>query len=361
MHPHTIERLWYGDDILARSGRILALPASGVFRAASSLRNTLYNTGLATRFRPALPVVSVGNLTVGGTGKTPVSARLATMLSDQGATPAIVLRGYGDDEPDVHTMLNPGLQVVVDADRVRGVRRAAERGADIAVLDDAFQHRRVERSADLVLLSADRPIHPRYPLPAGPWREPLSSLRRASLAIITRKAAEDTAVEHAWDAIVRAAPGLPIAVAALQLGDLRLLPGRDPGPNSGAQRPLSALGGRRVLAVAALGDPAAFVSQLVARGADVDAMLYPDHYDFQEADVTTITRRARDSDITVCTLKDAVKLISLWPRTAPDVWYVTQTVHFERGENELRRILDRALERRGSTNRPGSRYLPGES
>src|SRR5690606_14211887 len=130
----------------------------------------------------------------------------------------------------------------------------------------------------------------------------------------------------------------------------RLLAGREAAPARGPVRPLSTLAGRRVLAVAALGDPRAFVSQLEAADATIEAMLYPDHYDFQEADVTAITRRARDSDITVCTLKDAVKLSGLWPRAAPDVWYVTQTVQFERGEDELRRILDRAIEHRRSPN-----------
>src|SRR5690606_29656645 len=204
-----------------------------------------------------------------GTGKTPLAAWLAGRLVESGAHPAIVLRGYGDDEPRVHELLNPAAIVVTDADRVRGVARAAVLGADVAVLDDAFQHRRIRRAADLVLVSADRPLRQRRSLPAGPWREPLAALERATVAIVTRKAAGDAAVDAAIEAVSRAARDLPIAVARLSLGDLRSVAddlfapsGVASAANPVASRSLSDLRGLRVLAVAALGEPRAFVSQL---------------------------------------------------------------------------------------------------
>src|SRR5690348_7442624 len=136
-----------------------------------------------TTHDPVLPTLSVGNVTVGGTGKTPVAAWIAAELIDRGARPAIVLRGYGDDEPLVHARLNPDVPVIVAPDRLEGIARAAASGADVAVLDDAFQHRRAQRTADIVLVSAERWTRTPRLLPAGPWRESLRALRRTSMIL----------------------------------------------------------------------------------------------------------------------------------------------------------------------------------
>src|SRR5215211_769933 len=184
-----IERLWFGADALASVARAALLPAERVFGGIVGARDVLYDAGWLPSQATTIPVVSIGNLTVGGTGKTPIAAWVAAGLARRGAQPAIVLRGYGDDEPLVHRILNPMIPVIVDADRTAGVEEAARRGADIVVLDDAFQHRRVQRIADLVLVSADRWTPTVRLLPAGPWREPLRAIRRATLVIVTRKAA----------------------------------------------------------------------------------------------------------------------------------------------------------------------------
>ena len=109
-------------------------------------------------------------------------------MAARGAQPAVVLRGYGEDEPLVHERLNPSIPVIVNPDRARAVALAAARGATIAVLDDAFQHRAIRRDADLVLVSADRWTPDVRVLPAGPWREPLTALRRATLDKCPRSA-----------------------------------------------------------------------------------------------------------------------------------------------------------------------------
>src|SRR3954470_7648563 len=127
-----------------------------MFGAVVGARDILYDAGWLPAAATSIPAVSIGNLTVGGTGKTPIAAWVARGLALRGAHPAVILRGYGDDEPLVHARLNPDIPVVTGADRVVTVNEAARRGADIAVLDDAFQHRRVQRMADLVLVSADR-------------------------------------------------------------------------------------------------------------------------------------------------------------------------------------------------------------
>ena len=383
MKPETLERIWFAGDPLARTARAALAPASLLFGGISLARNRMYDAGLLRSLPPAIPVVSVGNLTVGGTGKTPISAHICAMRDSAGAVPAVVLRGYGGDEPLVHELLNPNAVVVTNSDRVAALREAKDLGAQVAVLDDAFQHRRLTRQADIVLLSADAPLHPRWLLPAGPWREPLSALARATIAIVTRKAADDDAVQRTIGMIRRSAPRLPVATARLALGGLRSLSSAVPtavqgeqasaagsvagsagGASAGAQsarraqdgvashEPASGLRGSRVLAVAALANPRAFIQQLTALGAIVTPLLYPDHHDFTGQDVTRITRLAADADVVVCSLKDAVKLAPMWPRGVPDVWYVTQTVTFERGGEHLQEIVDSLLSQRRADANP---------
>ena len=171
----------------ARAVRSALLPASWVFGAIVARRNARFDA--ATLRRAALPSLSVGNLTVGGTGKTPVAAWCVEQLRARGARPAIVMRGVGDDEWRVHGLLNPGTPVIVSADRSDGVFTARARGADCVVLDDAFQHRQAARVADVVLVSADGFSGRAHLLPAGLYREPLTALRRAQAVLVTDKAA----------------------------------------------------------------------------------------------------------------------------------------------------------------------------
>jgi tetraacyldisaccharide-1-P 4'-kinase len=162
-----MERVWFGRDAVSRAARAALMPVERVFAGVSGLRTLLYDAGWVKGTLPPVPVVSVGNLTVGGTGKTPVSAWIARWLRDHGGHPAIVMRGYGDDEPAVHRLLNPDVDVIVAPDRARGVEEAVRRGADIAVLDDGFQHRQLRRDVDIVLISADQWPDDVHLLPPG--------------------------------------------------------------------------------------------------------------------------------------------------------------------------------------------------
>jgi tetraacyldisaccharide 4'-kinase len=340
-----VERVWYGTDGLARAARFALAPAERLFAGLSGLRTLLYDAGWVKGTAPPIPVVSVGNLTVGGTGKTPVAAWIARWLGDHGATPAVILRGYGSDEPAVHRALNPDVEVILDADRRRAVAEAVHRGADVAVLDDAFQHRQLKRTADIVLISADRWSNDVHLLPAGPWREPLSALRRADLVIVTRKAATHDAVERVHTALSRVAPRVPRVSVHLAADELIRVADAE-------HAALSTLRGQRVLAVAAIADPAAFVRQLELCGARVDPMVYRDHHEFDAPDIERIVATASGSARVVCTLKDAVKLRNLWPRAAPTLWYVSQRVIVERGVGGIERLLDAALRARHPRNSP---------
>lgn len=357
------EWLWESRSVGARLSRSLLAPASALFGAVVRVRNEHFDSAHATtakrgslRIRPTvLPALSVGNLTVGGTGKTPVAAWCARELRKRGARPSIILRGYGDDEPRVHELLNPGMPVIVSPDRLMGIARAGTLGANCAVMDDAFQHRQAARLADIVLVSADRWIGTDRLLPGGPFREPLSSLKRATAVAITVKATTGEPVHELEAAIRRSAPESEIAVIRLTLGALHLasmLPARNADGSSAPRkldqtgmldRPVSWLAGRNLLAVSAIGDTQSFGAQLEQAGAHIVQKKFRDHHGFSAADADSLAREGASFDGVVCTLKDAVKLGPLWPRVATPLWYVSQHVVVERGASALDRALARVL------------------
>jgi tetraacyldisaccharide 4'-kinase len=333
------ERVWYGDARGARLARGALAPLGWAFGAVARGRAVMYDRGLLAAHSLAIPSVSVGNLSVGGTGKTPVAAWVVERLAAAGARAAVVLRGYGADETLVHAALNPGVLVVADADRVRGVARAAALGATVAVLDDAFQHRRARRDVDIVLVSADR-WAARAPalLPAGPLREPLAALRRATVAVVTCRAADAARVAVVRAALAAAAPGVPQAVVRLAAEELRRW-------GSDERRAPASLAGEAVLAASAIGDPASFEAQLAQHGARVRARRFRDHHAFTAAEGAALAAQgaAAGGAVVVCTLKDAVKLGPLWPRGAQALWYLTQRVIVESGADELERAVGAAL------------------
>lgn len=339
---------WYDDGAAAGALRALLRPASAAFGAVVRQRNRRYDADTSAAPRGVLPALSVGNLTVGGTGKTPVSSWFAAALRRRGASPSLVLRGYGDDEWRVHQLLTPDVPVHVSPDRVAAMREARAGGSDCAVLDDAFQHRRAPRVSDVVLVSADRWNGRTDLLPAGPFREPMGSLRRATAAVVTVKAASPAAVERVCVAIAAAAPQLPVCVVRLVpdgLHEVAVAPLRGAVEPATAQaHQLDALVGRRVAALSAIADPEAFARQLGDHGANlVHHLRFPDHHHFTEADVKGVFKVLHGADLVVCTLKDAVKLAPLWPRAATPLWYVSQTVVVDRGAEVLERECDRVL------------------
>lgn len=370
------EWVWESESVGAATFRQLLTPASALFGAIVKRRNARFDGATSdgatnggapsghgrSRVRATvLPALSVGNLTVGGTGKTPVAAWCARELRRMGANPAIVLRGYGDDEWRVHALLNPGTSVVVAKDRLMGIATASARGANCVVLDDAFQHRRAARQADIVLVSADRWTGSCRLLPAGPFREPLRALRRATVAVITVKAASAQQVQVLEQAIRREAPDVPICVVRLEMGALELattlpradaagkLPPRKLDQTGMLGRNVSWLAGRRIVAVTAIGDPASFLAQLTRAGAIVTHSRFPDHHAFTAAEAAALAKAASAGEGVICTLKDAVKLGPLWPRVAPPLWYVSQQVVVERGASALDRALSRVLQVRVAT------------
>jgi len=316
--------------------RALLSPIEMAYRGTVAIRGWMYDSGLFVAEDFPIAVVSVGNLSVGGTGKTPVAAWIAHALTERGIRPGIVLRGYGGDETLVHKRLNPHVPVIVSSDRVRGIRDAIAQGADAVILDDAFQHRRAARDADILLVDADSwSGFPRL-LPAGPWREPLRSARRASLVIITRKTADKGAVEAARRAFAAAAPHVPIAIVHLSPGELR-------STATGQRLPLHMLRGADLTAIAAIARPDSFFRQLTELGAVVRPHSFADHHAFTSSEARYLAAQASSSDFVVCTLKDAVKLESIWPAEAGSLWYVSQRLKIEEGQPHIDRMLDDLL------------------
>lgn len=331
MREAIARAVWYGEGFDALLARAVLTPFEWIY-GASVLVDGARRARVAGRTQ--VPTVSVGNLTVGGTGKTPIAAWVAAQLRARGRVPVILLRGYGDDEPAVHAILNPDVPVIADADRRRAAAQAIEQGATVLVLDDAFQHRQMPRDVDVVVVSADLWSDlPVRLLPAGPFREPLSALRRASLVIVTRKAASSARATEVARQLALASGGVPLVVAYLA-------PGRLCAWTGGANESVDAVRGQRVLAVSGIGAPDAFLAQLAAAGAQVQGASFGDHHAFTAHDAQDLAARAAQVDRVVCTLKDAVKLGPQWPAHAPPLWYLSQLVVIETGTASVEALLE---------------------
>jgi tetraacyldisaccharide 4'-kinase len=276
-----------------------------------------------------VPVVSVGNLTFGGTGKTPTVVSLVRDLVRRGRRPAVLSRGYGrrgddqvvvvgptprhsvreiGDEPFELARRLPGVPIVVDADRSRGGEAALELGVDLLVLDDGFQHLRLARDLDVVLIDAGDPWGGGRLPPRGRLREPVTALRRADAVVLTKLPEAWAAPAEALGEAVRAvAPDLPVLAARLQLRRLREL--------DGEWAAATALRGRRIFAFAGIGRPSGLVESLAHAGAEVVATRwFADHHVYDAADLAEVIEAASQADaVPLTTFKDAVKL----PASAP--------------------------------------------
>lgn len=327
-----IRWLWTSRRLDARLARAALLPVSVLWRAWMGARAGAYRRRWLPVHDLPLPSVAVGNLTVGGSGKTPVAIWIARFYAERGLVPGILLRDYGGgDEAKVHSRAVPEACVVADGDRVAGAERALARGAQVLVLDDAFQRLDVRRDLNVLVVSAETTRAVRWPLPAGPWREGRDALRRADLVIVTRKRASREAAEG-LAAEFRAVGRAPVAIAHLGLSWLE-------GLVSGTVTPTTSLAGRRVVAASAIGDPEAFVAQTKATGAQVQVATWKDHHLYGPEDVAWLAQAARRADHVVITEKDAVKLRGAWPAGAPEPLVARLDLTWEEGGDAVARAL----------------------
>ena len=329
--------------------------AASLARAGLGVLSLLYRLGLSVgnlRWllpglvrRPPCPVVSVGNLTVGGTGKTPMAACLADLVIELGGAPLIVSRGYGGDEgrPNDEARelqrLCPDVPHVQDADRVRAIRQwVGHHPCDLAILDDGFQHRRCARDLDIVLIDALRPFGYGHLLPRGLLREPLSALRRADVIVITRAdlpAADELATLKAK--VSGLVPGdTPVLLAEHRPVAIRLA--------DGSRRDLDWLAGREVAAACAIANPQAFRMTLEQLGARVTPFnAFRDHHVYTREDLNRLMAgaEAAGAKTLVTTGKDFVKWFPMIDagEIAPclEVAAVDIALRVTEGEDVLRR------------------------
>lgn len=302
---------------------LLMVPLALAYGFIQSLRALLYKIGLLKSFRLPRPVISIGNITVGGTGKTPVTAHIARLLLDQGYRVAVLSRGYGGslegqtvvvsdgattmlssrecgDEPFLLASTIPGLMVVIGSDRhAAGLLAMQQLAPDVFLLDDGFQHLRLRRDLNILLLDASRPFGNGWCLPAGLLREPIRGSQRADLVIHTR-----SPLDAAHNPIV---PGKPFCSARHELSTAMPLSG-------GESFPLARLQGKRVFAFAGIADPHAFFDELRTHGLNLAVeMPLPDHVAYDSSHIKAIADQFHSSDVdyAITTEKDGVKLKNL--------------------------------------------------
>lgn len=298
----------------------LLLPLSWLYAAAVWLRNKCYDKGILAAHRVTVPVISVGNSTVGGTGKTPFVETIIEILLTKNKKIGIVSRGYkrtstgtvvvsdgcallanaeaSGDEPMQIAMKFPGTVVIVDEERFRGATLAVEKfGAEVIVLDDGFQHRSLHRDLDIVMASPIRSWRDNQMLPAGYMREPVSSLTRADVVVST--------VAGAGEKFVPASQ--PVIRVQRKVKEIRSLA-------DGVPVSIGEFAGKQSLAFCGIGNPASFRNSLEELGVEVKEFLsFPDHYSYTAGDLAEIERRMRNNSLSYVftTEKDAVRLQSI--------------------------------------------------
>ena len=330
---HRVMRwLWTSGRPDARLARLALLPASGLWRGAMAVRGLAYQRGWLQVHDLPLPSVAVGNLTVGGSGKTPIAIWIARHYVAGGLVPGVLLRGYGGDETLVHQHAVPRAVVIADPDRAAGAERALANGAQVLVLDDAYHRLDVRRDLNILVMSAETTRAVRWPLPAGPWRESWKALERADAVIVTRKRATPEAAQALAREVERRVRG-PVAIAHLGLRSLE-------GLVSGTRAPATALAGKRVVAASGIADPDAFVAQVKGTGAAVQVATWKDHHDYRDEDVAWLAHAARRADHVVITQADAVKLRDRWPAAVPEPLVAVLDLEWEEGGPRITAALD---------------------
>ena len=284
------------------------------------VRIFLYKIGVLKQVRVGCKVISIGNITAGGSGKTPVTMKIAAFLKARGKKVVILSRGYkrkktglvvvsGFDGPlvgqedagdEAYLMAEKlmGVPVIVSADRVEAARHAIEEfSADAIVLDDGFQHLRLARDVNVVLIDGEKRFGTGYLLPRGVLREPLSGLSRADCFMVKGKGAL-LEIEGAGKPVFR------FSYKPLMLRSL-----------DGSERPLGFLRRKKVAIVSGIASPESFEATVKELGPTIDKVfIYSDHHSYSKEDVSEITAGVKGLDAVVTTEKDIVKLNGLWPK-----------------------------------------------
>lgn len=329
---------------------------TGPYRFATCFRTRLYERGWLARRRLPRPVVSVGNLTVGGTGKTPMAMWVAGKLLEYGKKPCVLSRGYrrksqrkfllvsdgtsvlagpreAGDEPYLMAMRCPGVVVAVGADRYELGRWVLNQiPIDCFVLDDGFQHLSLGRDVNLLLVDSSNPAGIQVLLPVGKLREPLGEARRASDIVLTR-VENESMIADVLDPI-QAALGCAIDPITTRFTPKTLM-------GASGSMPLPDVRGKRALLFSGIGNPEQFRRMVTALGVQVvDELVFRDHEPYGPSRVGEIYRRVERSrpDVVLTTEKDLIKVESNWPVPIP-LFAVCLELEFLDGESRLESAL----------------------
>jgi tetraacyldisaccharide 4'-kinase len=299
-----LQRVWYGKSLW----RWVLAPLSLLFACIVFVRRIFYRVGLFKSFKLAMPVIVVGNITVGGTGKTPFVIWLARLLREQGLVPAIVTRGYGGDsrapvvvKPDsdpqlvgdeaVLLSIATHAIVVASRDRVAAAQAAITAGANVIIADDGLQHYRLQRDVEIAIVDSQRMLGNGWYLPAGPLRELKSRLSKVDVVLMHQRTGSEPLSPLASPLV----SGVPQLQMNSELGDATCLSAKE-------SRTLSSFAGQKVHALAGIGNPEAFFAALRGAGLNVNAKALADHARITKEDLTFA-----DQAPILMTEKDAVK------------------------------------------------------
>lgn len=346
--------------------------ASGLYGGVVEARRKLYTAGIVPVRSAAVPVVCVGNLSLGGTGKTPMVEFLARMMPAWGLWPGIVSRGYkrstppeqvvlvsdgaeifatpeeGGDEPVLLAHMLKGVAVAVCADRVKACEELTAAGlCDSIILDDGFQHLRLRRDCDIVLVDATVDLAKTRMLPFGTRREPLSALRRATCVVHTKVPHPDSIApkndfyRQNRAKVSRIAPWVPqFATRFLPEGLIRV--SRESDIDGMTDLTLNDLPGLNVLAFAGIARPEGFFDTLRTLGCDVTGHSFADHQSYDYRDIARLLDAAieQKAEAIITTAKDAVKLLDMPLPGDPPIYMLTQMVQMDEQEAFQELITD---------------------
>lgn len=322
------------------------------------LRNLLFAIGVLRRHTVSVPVISIGNITAGGTGKTPLVIWLCNYLRNKGIHSSILTRGYKShpgqitDEPALLARACPDTDVIVNPNRVAGAKKAISAyQAQALVLDDGFQHQHLKRNLDIVAVDATCPFGYGRVLPAGLLREPKSGLSRADAIIITRfDQADAEQVQQLEKEIQTLVPEIPIAKARHKhTGAITF---------QNEKLDLDELRSKKIFAFCGIGNPNAFLSCLVKNGLTLSgSQTFDDHHAYTQEEMRQIFEHAQscEADTILCTQKDWVKSALLSPEIAGMVFaYLAMELDFHEGLDRIMALIDNLfvneLKENGMTN-----------
>lgn len=345
---------------MKRAATIALAPLSLMYGAAVNIRSALYRKGISKTQTVSVPVISVGNITIGGTGKTPLVAWISGRLAERGHRVCVLTRGYRRANPSARLVVSDGERIVADieqsgdeammlarslvgkaavvcdVDRVAGALWAIENlHPDVLILDDGFQHVRIGRELDIVTLDATNPWGNGRLLPAGILREPIDSLGRADCVIVTRAG---DAIEAGLQARIRQATDAPAFRSTTVISRITRLESPELEADRETLRP------RTVAAFCGIGNPNAFFQQLRDEGFELrHTKVFRDHHKYSQTDIDRVTQRSirAGAQALVTTAKDAVKLASL-RFTLP--CYVVEIEMQIQEADRLLALIDEAIE-----------------